>query len=495
MSLDGALSIAGSGLRNVQQQLDIVSQNVANAGTAGYARESVATQSLTAAGTGFGVRTGPALREIDVALQTAAFQQQGDLAREQTMQTALTAIDATQGTTGAGGDLASGLGGLTDAFTALGAQPSSAAQQAVVVSAAQTLARGVNTLAGAYRAGQQTAQDGLVADAAKLNTALAAIGTLSTQITAGRAAGRSTADLESQRDGQEQSTVQLAGLRFIAQPTGDVLAVVGSALVDLRSAVANAPAGPFTIASATMGAGLAGPPLLLYGQNVSAQVTTGSMGANLALRNVTLPLAQAGIDLFAKTLSNRFDDQGLRLFTDPAGNPPSPTGTNAAASDVGYAAVMQVNPAVLAQPASVRDGTAVSSGGQVPNPVGGPAGFTGLVGRITGRALGAAVPPPSSGLGASGMLALPYPPSSTLAGFAANLLAMQSQASAGSKANLDIAQVLQTTLQARVQDTSGVNVDTELSSMISLQNSYGANAKIITAVQQMFTQLLNAVTA
>jgi flagellar hook-associated protein 1 FlgK len=39
-----------------------------------------------------------------------------------------------------------------------------------------------------------------------------------------------------------------------------------------------------------------------------------------------------------------------------------------------------------------------------------------------------------------------------------------------------------------------VNMDTEMSLMITLQNAYGANAKIITAAQAMFTQLLQSVT-
>jgi flagellar hook-associated protein 1 FlgK len=38
-----------------------------------------------------------------------------------------------------------------------------------------------------------------------------------------------------------------------------------------------------------------------------------------------------------------------------------------------------------------------------------------------------------------------------------------------------------------------VNMDTELSQMLSLQNAYSANARVMTAVQSMFTQLLQAV--
>ena len=36
-------------------------------------------------------------------------------------------------------------------------------------------------------------------------------------------------------------------------------------------------------------------------------------------------------------------------------------------------------------------------------------------------------------------------------------------------------------------------MDTEVSQMLSLQNAYGANARVIAGVQAMFTQLLQAV--
>ena len=53
---------------------------------------------------------------------------------------------------------------------------------------------------------------------------------------------------------------------------------------------------------------------------------------------------------------------------------------------------------------------------------------------------------------------------------------------------------LQTTLTGQTDAQSGVNIDTEMSTMIQLQNAYGANAKVIAAVQAMCTQLLSAVT-
>ena len=52
---------------------------------------------------------------------------------------------------------------------------------------------------------------------------------------------------------------------------------------------------------------------------------------------------------------------------------------------------------------------------------------------------------------------------------------------------------MQTTLASKLSAQSGVNMDTEMSHMIQLQNAYGANARVIAAVQSMWDQLLQSV--
>ncbi len=58
---------------------------------------------------------------------------------------------------------------------------------------------------------------------------------------------------------------------------------------------------------------------------------------------------------------------------------------------------------------------------------------------------------------------------------------------------MDAEQAVQTTLSSKLSTKSGVNMDTEMSNMIQLQNAYGANARIISTMQAMFNQLLQAV--
>ena len=52
------------------------------------------------------------------------------------------------------------------------------------------------------------------------------------------------------------------------------------------------------------------------------------------------------------------------------------------------------------------------------------------------------------------------------------------------------ATALRSGLETKLTAVTGVSVDTEMSDMIRLQSAYGANAKVIQAVQDMWTQLL-----
>ena len=56
---------------------------------------------------------------------------------------------------------------------------------------------------------------------------------------------------------------------------------------------------------------------------MTSQMVGGQIGADITLRDTTLPTDQAELDEFAYGVSDRFASQGLNLFTDPSGNVPS----------------------------------------------------------------------------------------------------------------------------------------------------------------------------
>ena len=507
MSLDAALSIASGGLANINRQLDLVSQNIANAGTPGYAREVAAQQSVTAGGVGMGVRSLPTQRETDDLLQSGLIQQNAVVAGLTTRQAALQAIDQVQGSPGQGNDLAALVGKLQDAFSSLASNPGSQSAQQVVVTRAQALANSINTLSTAYATQRQVAQDALVREVATANTALGSIGSLSDRIVTLKVAGQSTADLENQRDAAISTLSALIDVKSLTQPNGDTLLLTVGGL----SLPIHGTANPLAISGATIGAssyypGAGVPALLLQGVDVTHQVTGGQIGANLTLRDTTMPTDAAELDEFAQNLASRFDSQGLRLFTDPTGAVPAVGAPLVQSAYTGFAGIVVVNPAVTSSATLVRDGTQAIAGAAAgasaftPNPFGGPAGFATLISRVLdftfGAQVQAGVAQPASattGLGPAGNLAAPYASPASLSQIATALTASQSQDSGTTTARLNTEQAVQTSLSTKLLAETGVSIDTEMATMIQLQNAYGANAKMITAAQAMWTQLLQIV--
>jgi flagellar hook-associated protein 1 FlgK len=154
---------------------------------------------------------------------------------------------------------------------------------------------------------------------------------------------------------------------------------------------------------------------------------------------------------------------------------------------------------VVATPSLVRDGTNVVTGSVTgasaftPNPVGGPSGFTTLINRVLTYALGndaqAGVAQPASnttGLGPAGTLALAYGSQSTLAGTAAAFAGAEAAESSQATASSAAATSLQSALQSTLAQSAGVDVDQQMSNLVSLQNAYAANAKVITTIQAMW---------
>jgi len=505
MSLDSALGLATSSLANIGLAYGVISQNVANASTPGYATEQTTQIALDAGGIGLGVKSGPTMLATDQSLQAALYGQNAIASADSTTNAALTALQPSLGAVGQGTDLGSLLAQVQNGFSALLNDPSNQPQQQQVVGAAQSLTQQINALAGAYGQAQQNAQNALVSQVSQLNTALGQIGALSNQIIPLKAQGGSTADLENQRNALLTSVSALVDARFSEQPNGDMLVfTTGGAQLPTHAtnplSIANATTGPSVFYP---GGGLPG--IELGTTDITSQLTGGSIAANLTLRDTTVPTYAAELDEFSQHLAGNFSAQGLNLFTDAQQNVPQSGGTPVQTNYLGFSASITVNPAVLGNPALVVNGTQAVAGSPTgasaftPNPNDLP-GFTVMIDRVLNYALGpdvqAGVPQPAAntvGLGASGTLSAPFTAPATLADFATDITASQSADSASATTAATDSTATQQSFSGQLQSATGVDMDSQMSLMIQLQNAYGANAKVISAIQSMESTLLQAV--
>ncbi len=511
MSLDAALGIAGSGLLAVQRALAQASANIGNANTAGYTAKTVPLQARESLGQPAGVLSGQAQRAVDLAvvaqIGTSTAEQAAATLRERLLQ----GVEAAHGSV-SGADssstLADDIAGLRGAFIALRASPDDAGAQRTVLQAANTVAQRFNGIGVAVASARQQAQDAMAQQVAAANAALQQIGGLNRQIQLATTQGQTTADLEDQRDQAVQTLSASIPVQVLRQPDGGMLVLSkGGAMLPTNTGQNALSLADATVApGAWYGAGGTLPGIMLGGVDVTAQLGGGALGAAQALRDITLPRTQAEADTAAATLSYRFDQQGLTLFTTASGAVPDMAQPYTSGGQLGFATTMQVNPAFTTNPRLLRDGThsvAIASGGVTnftPNPLGGPAAFSTLADNVVNFTFGSQAanglnwaPIPGGGLGPDGTLNSPFNPPSSVQDYAATATAVIGNERAAASTARQQAAGLLSTLQQRFATQSGVSVDAEMTTMIQLQQAYGANAKVITTVQQMWDVLLSAV--
>jgi flagellar hook-associated protein 1 FlgK len=166
----------------------------------------------------------------------------------------------------------------------------------------------------------------------------------------------------------------------------------------------------------------------------------------------------------------------LALFTDGT-TPISGTITASGAQDRGLAGRITVNSAVLAAPSSL-----VVYQTSPATPVGDSTRPKFLLDQLTKAALTFS---PVTGVGTP---ASPF--RGTLSDFMSQVTSQQSQ-SANAAQNLQQGQdVVVNALTQRFNSDSGVNIDTELSNLITLQHAYAANARVMSTIQAMYTTLM-----
>jgi flagellar hook-associated protein 1 FlgK len=164
----------------------------------------------------------------------------------------------------------------------------------------------------------------------------------------------------------------------------------------------------------------------------------------------------------------------LPLFTD-GGTPITGAITASGSQTTGLAGRIEVNPALVSSPGSLVAYASNTASGDATRP-----DF--ILNQMTQATLNFS---PSTGLGSA---ASPY--SGTLTQYMSQVVSQQSQA-ATAATNLQQGQdTVVSALQQRFNDQSGVNIDTEMSNLITLQNAYGANARVMSTIDQMMQTLL-----
>ena len=505
MSIDAALLIARSGLLHTQRALSNAADNVANAETEGYTRKRIVAEAVSVSGQGMGVRSLGPMREVDTALTNEMNKRRSAKSAAELRDSVLSRINEAHGDPEKGESLGDLVSKLRTSFVELRLDPSQVVkQQAVVLNSAQNIVQRFNDVARVVGETRQAAHDGIVQRVAQINSTLREIAVLKDDVVERTSTGTPTADAEDKLDTAFARLSELLEVKPIRQANGGILLLgAGGITIPLQKtgdvfSVSGAVIAPdnFYGGSGTI------PAITINGNDVTRQLIGGKLGEAITLRDQTLPRYQAELDVAAAELADRFRAEGLRLFTDTNGTVPDPNLAYAGSAQVGLANRIQINSAVRADIRLLRDGTETLTGPPsfTPNPVGGPAGFVTLIDRILSNTFGETSASgaswggfATSGLGPDGTLSSPFGSLRTIEDYTALVTASQTADSAAATSALETAKQFSEGLEARFNRESRVDVDSEMASLIQLQNAYAANARVMTTAQSMWTTLFEAV--
>jgi len=451
MSLYVALNTSVSGLLANQTAIGATSENIANVNTPDFARREARFSTDAIPDQFAGVDVNIIRSASDRFLKSAAYGGAADATRSTAISEALSRIEASLGAPGDNISFANKLDDAFAALTQLSAAPSSTAGKGNALLALQAAFDAFDRTTGAVQTQSDNALSRLTQDVTRANALLGEIYRLNQQV----ASSPGAADLIDQNL-SELST--LLSIDVTRDDRGRVSVALNDGTVIADSAgfaalgVNGGPPTAITLSSASLAGGAASP----IAADISGVIGSGEIAGLVQLRNVELPRLATLVQTTARGVA----DQLNAVY---AGNvaigATSPTGTSLIVENNG---VFSVNSALLADPSSFA----------IARPAGGAAG-----GANDG----------------SGAIALANVAMTAEARAAAESIANIGTASRNASLASETDNALSQDLSARAAASGGVNLDEELSNLILYQRAYGANARVISAINELWQTLLQTI--
>lgn len=355
-----ALDAALSGLRAAQRALDTASNNIANASTPGFTRKILPQEALLVGGNGVGVQLQAVTRNVNLTLIKSLNNQVSIAENFSTTQGFLDRIQDFHGPSEAERTLSAQLSRLSDAFTKLSSAPNDTSLLNNVVSSATATAGKINDFAALLSSLRTEAETTITSGINEANLALTTIAKLNVQISQLSSGGQSTATLEDQRDLALKTVSKYLQISTFPQENKKltVMTAQGQILADETARKLVFTASNVLPTSYYPSGGLNGLTIdSPSGVDITQSGLGGQIGALFDLRDAILPQYISQLDEFSQKLAERFQNEGLKLFTDAAGNVPASVADPALVGYVGFSSSIQVNNAIASDPTLIRDGT------------------------------------------------------------------------------------------------------------------------------------------
>jgi len=318
-----------------QAALDTTSNNIANANTPGYSRQTVNFEEtppveyggqLFGTGVEIGQITSQRNNVLQMSLDQATQQQSKYDSYLTSMQQVQTLFNETSGT-----GLQSSITAFFNSLQQLSTDPSNTSLRQAVLAAAQNMAQDFNSTSSSLTSLQQNVDQSVPQAVSQINSLTSQIAQLNSEVSAAESTGQNAGSLVDQRN---QLISQVSGLIDVSQVdagNGNVTLTTtsGAALV-----VGNKSFQLTTQANPTTGF----QDVYSMGKDITSTINGGSLGGALQVRDSTIPSILSSLDSLATSLENSFNSvnkAGTDLNGNPGGNffvPPPAGGAGAAAT-------------------------------------------------------------------------------------------------------------------------------------------------------------------
>jgi flagellar hook-associated protein 1 FlgK len=463
-TISSALSIASQALDADQQALNVVANNVANANTPGYTKETPDWQenqpiSIGGVSIGQGVTETGATSQRDRVLESRLDQQQQLAASSGSRLTALNTLQAlftpdSGSSSSTAGDIGSDITSFYDSFSKLEANPANNAERQGVLSAAGTLAGDISNAAASLNAQSAALDQEASGVTSQVNSLTCAIAQLNQQIMT----TSPNADAGSLEDQRQQDISQLSQLIGINQITTENN---GLAITTTSGQLLLSEGASFQLTSGTVNGSTN---FFLNNTNITSQLASGggSLGGTLMALDQDIPGALNSLDQLAYSISTSVNAQNnagtnLNGVTGSAANPlyifSQPT--TVAGSAAGMSVVMTDSNQISA--AGAEDGSGGNSNATI-------------VASMANQSI------------VNGHTPINYY-SNFVTALGATVSSVQTENTAQ---NASVTQ-----LQTQNDTLSGVNLNDEASAMTTYERSYQAASQVFTMLNTIMASALN----
>jgi flagellar hook-associated protein 1 len=492
MTLSSAYDGAVSGLTATSTQIALISRNIANQSNPNASRK-IANQVTV-----YGLPKIASISRVSGdALLKSLFSANSAKAQQSAITDGLGQLQATLGTSGNDSNSPiTLLATMKDALQTYAAAPQNTASAQAAVIAAQNLAKGLNDASATVQSVRAQADQGIASAVDSVNSLLDRFGALNKAIVDGTQTGADVTDAMDERDSILQQLSSQIGITTTARPNNDIAVFTDSGVTLFDKSARSVKFTPTAaFGASTVGAAVYADGVPITSQGSSLSIHSGALVGLVQVRDNLAVTYQAQLDEIARGLIENFKetDQSATpslpdragLFTD-AGSLDVPT---SGVVDPGIAARIRVAASVdpkTGDPSLLRDGGISTSGGSsvyVYNPNPGQTGYSTRLNQFVSSFSEPLAFDIAAGASSNATI-------EDYASASASWLGTQvSQSSAAAS----FSAALQSSASTALSNTTGVNLDAELSNMLALEQSYQASAKLLNGIETLYSALFAAI--